>query len=287
MIGKRDLALGEAMYNRTACFGFGKYHRDLSCCVAEAADMKYTTYRSAIFASSVVSLVLSPVAVVGNALIFVAIWKRTFERTWFHILLSGLAFSDFCAGLIVQPFLGILFFLLFDDNPGVLDAEKRHSVAPIMSNIGFMSATFLVTVEVLLITLLSVERWLYMTRRSLMTPRRRCFIVALLLVVPASIVVPNSLYYWRLGRVNLSLSIVNVVVVLLCYMITIFAYCKVYRIIRQHQQQVQGNQSSFQHSGQPAINLVKYKESVKSILYIFALFSITLLPVVEVDGGSR
>ena len=275
---KRDPALGEAMYNRTACFVIDKY--DLICCVAEATEMKYKTHLSVMFASSFVFLVLSPVAVVGNALILAAIWKRTFERTWFHILLSGLAFSDFCAGLIVQPFLGILFFLLFDDNPGVLDAEKRYSVASIISKIGFMSATFLVTVEILLMTLLSIERWLHMTRRSLMTPRRRCFIVILLLVVPASIVVPSSLHHWRLGRVNVALTIVYVVVVLMCYLITLFAYCKVYRIIRQHQQQVQGNQASFQHCGQPGINLVKYKESVKSILYVSALFSITLIPVV-------
>ena len=48
-------------------------------------------------------VVLSPVAVVGNALILVAIWKKTFQRVPFHILFSGLAISDFCTGLIAQP----------------------------------------------------------------------------------------------------------------------------------------------------------------------------------------
>ena len=96
------------MYNRTSCFSLDNY--DIRCCFAEAAEMKYKTYVSIIFASSIVLLVLSPVAVVGNALILAAIWKRTFQRTWLFVLLSGLAFSDFCTGLIVQPLLALFFF---------------------------------------------------------------------------------------------------------------------------------------------------------------------------------
>ena len=96
------------MYNRTSCFSLDNY--DIRCCFAEAAEMKYKTYVSIIFASSIVLLVLSPVAVVGNALILAAIWKRTFQRTWLYVLLSGLAFSDFCTGLIVQPLLALFFF---------------------------------------------------------------------------------------------------------------------------------------------------------------------------------
>ena len=112
-----------------------------------------------------------------------------------------------------------------------------------------------------------------------MTPRRRCLAVALLLVVPAILLVSNAVQYLRLRKLDVALTIINVVVIVLCYLITSFAYYKLYRIIRQHQQQVQGNQSS-QKFGQPAINLAKYKRSVKSMLYIFALFSVTLTSVV-------
>ncbi len=41
--------------------------------------------------------------------------------------------------------------------------------------------------------------------------------------------------------------------VLTCYLITSFAYFKVYRIIRHHQQQVQASETS-QNFGQPAID---------------------------------
>ena len=240
--------------------------------------MKYKTYVSIIFASSIVFLVLSPVAVVANALILAAIWKRTFQRTWLHVLLSGLAFSDFCIGLIVQPLLALCFFLFLDES-GVLDAPKHINAYIIITYVGLTSGTFFSNVESILITLLSIERWLHMSRRSLMTLRRRCMAVALFLVVPALLLVSNVVQYLRLRKLDVALTIINVVVIVLCYLITSFAYYKLYRIIRQHQQQVQGNQSS-QNFGQPAINLAKYKRSVKSMLYIFALFSVTLTPVV-------
>ena len=81
--------------------------------------------------------------------------------------------------------------------------------------------------------------------------------------------------------------------ILFCCSTTFVAYFKVFRINRQHQQQVQGNQSS-QNVGQLAINLAKYKRSVVSILFILALFSFCFLPVifilaviVRVGGHSR
>ena len=62
---------------------------------------------SAVYVSSVsfaiVLAFFSPVAVTGNALVCAAIWKNSSLRTPSYILLAGLAFSDFCTGLIVQP----------------------------------------------------------------------------------------------------------------------------------------------------------------------------------------
>jgi len=70
----------------------------------------------------------------------------------------------------------------------------------------------------------------------------------------------------------------SVAFILVCYVTTFSFYFKVLRIIRQHHQQVEGNQP-FQNFGQPAINLAKYKRSVVTIVYILAVFSICLLPI--------
>ena len=56
-----------------------------------------------IYSTAVVIALLSAPAVVGNALILATIWRRTFLRTSFHSILSGLAVTDFLTGLISQP----------------------------------------------------------------------------------------------------------------------------------------------------------------------------------------
>ena len=76
-----------------------------------------------------------------------------------------------------------------------------------------------------------------------------------------------------------------IALMLSCYLTTSFAYCKVYRIIRHHQQQVQGNETS-QNFGQPAIDLAKYKRSLASMMYIALPFSFCFIPYIVLGGAT-
>ena len=63
-----------------------------------------------------------------------------------------------------------------------------------------------------------------------------------------------------------------------CYIIILFAYYKVYKIIRHHQQQIKASEVSTQRFGQNAINMEKYKRSVATMIYILLLFSVCFIP---------
>ena len=247
-----------------------------SLCRSESDKKEYDTNTNAIFASYIVILILSPVALAGNSLILAAIWKKTFERTPFHRLLSGLAFADLCTGLITQPRLAASFLICFT-NPGVFIAQPILVTAT--SIIGTVSLVYFGAVTLFTITLMSVERWLYMTRRSIATSRRG-FIVAraMLLLIPIPIAVISALNIIT-GASGTPINIAIVSLILFCYLTTFVTSFKVFRIIRQHQQRVRTNQSS-QNFGQPAINIAKYKKSVLTILYVLALFSFCFLPLI-------
>ncbi|XP_068748297.1 histamine H2 receptor-like [Montipora capricornis] len=230
----------------------------------------------AIFASYIIIALLSPVAVVGNALILAAIWKKTFQRTPFHLLLSGLALTDFCTGLITQPFLAAT-PLLYLVNPNIV--VNRPGLIKTLSVIGFVSLQYFGAATLLIITLMSVERWLYMSRRSFTTSRPgRLTACTLLLVIPTAMALLGLLMTMNKITENL-FHIVAVSHGLFCYSITCVAYFKVLRFIRQHQQQIHGNHVS-QNNGQPSINFAKYKKSMASILYILGLFSLSMLPII-------
>ena len=125
-------------------------------------------------------------------------------------------------------------------------------------------------------TMMSVERWMNMSRKSLATSRRGCFAVRVMIFlcpIPA-------IGLWVTGILSIRrVNITGVLLILVCFLITTVNYLKVLRIIRQHQRQVRWNHSSTQTFGQPAINLAKVKKSFTSILFILALFSVCFLPL--------
>ena len=261
-----------------------------SCMVITKAMLNNTTYSSsykvsfpcdgedsyiyaANFASAIIIAVLSPVAVAGNALILAAIWNKTFSRTPFHIIVSGLAFTDLCAGLIAQP-VNAATILLYTIN--VRRTIERTLPYVIFEIIADASATYFISITLLILTLMSVERWLHM---SLVTSRHACFVATVFLLIPIPIVVFRSLETVKPGSIGSMFYITIMVLMLSCFLTTLVAYFNVLRIIRIHQLQVQANQPS-RHFVQPAINLAKFKKSVVTILYVLALFCFCFLPFI-------
>ena len=168
-------------------------------------------------------------AVTGNALVLAAIWKKTFQVTTFHILLTGLALTDLCTGLIAQPFTAATSMLSL-----VFDCYKPP-IYKIIDATGDASATYFVASTAYVITFMSVERWLHMCQRSVVGPRRACFILAVLLLIPIPFVVFRSLATIK-GNPAIELNITIIAVALLCFLTTSFSYFHVLRIIRRHQQ---------------------------------------------------
>ena len=241
---------------------------------ATTQNSQYVAYPST-FTSSIILAVLSPVAVALNALVLGAIWKRTFLRTPFHVLLSGLAITDLCTGLIAQPFTSVYAWLYSVNSTLTID---RPVLFMTITAISHASTSYFMTMTLLVITLMSIERWLHMSqmRTTLVTWRRGCVTAILLSLLS----IPNAVLMGLQRVKNLRWHEFEKVIIaemLLCFLTTTVAYVKVLRIIRRHQQRVQANAPS-QNFAQPAINLAKYKKSVKTILYILALFCLCFLP---------
>ena len=220
---------------------------------------------------AIIIAILSPVAVIGNLMILAVIWKKTFAKTPFHILLSGLAFTDLCTGLIAQPLFATV-------NLMYIVGKDYDSFTVIVDTIGVSSAIYFVAATVLLTTLMSIERWLYMSGRSSVTWHRGCLTVITVLIAPIPTVVLRILANDKNSYGN-SMRVTIIATIFACYLTTSFAYFKVYRIIRNHQQQVQANEAS-QNYAQQAINLAKYKKSVTTMLFILALLSFCFMPFV-------
>ena len=160
------------------------YHNMTNSSTEPALDYRSVVH-SLRLSSTILLALFSPVAVTGNALVCAAIWRNPPLRTPSYILLAGLAFTDVCSGLIVLPILvanGLIYLTvpqmnLFHEN-GWLTALS------ITTNIGSGCSSYFYQAAILIVTFMSIERWLHMSRRSLVTARRAWFTVAVLLLIP-------------------------------------------------------------------------------------------------------
>ena len=225
----------------------------------------FSSYIVISWSASIAMAILSPVAVVGNALVLVAIWRNPSLQTPSYILLAGLAFTDFGAGLISQPFYAAMELMNLSGSP----------VNPTVVAIASGSATYFIPMTTSIITLMSIERWLHMTRRSLLTVPRvySTLAVLYLIILPSPICRVLSVFNNEPGTEIASMSFL-----LACVIVTSTAYVKVFRIIRNHQQQIQLNCLS-RPSAQPTINVAKYRKSVHTVLYILAIFYVSYSPI--------
>ena len=224
---------------------------------------------NAIWVNCIIAGALAPPAVLGNGLILAVIFRTPALRTPPYVLLAGLAFTDLCTGLIILPL--YLTYMLSDLNNN----------QPLLCLTGVLISilgTYFLFISFGTMTLMSVERWLLMTRRTFFTIRRVCGFFGLLLCAPIPFIIlclwpsknstKNKQIAWSAG---ILLAIVFLIV-------TALSYFEELRLIRQHQLQVQSHQGS-SPSFQPAFNLAKYKRSIGTIFYLLLIIVLGFTPL--------
>ena len=253
-----------------------------SFCSLDAITRNHSSVFNAVTISvSAILAILSPVAVIANALIIAAMWKNQSLKTPSYILLRALAFTDLCTGLIAQPFYVAAELICLESS---LEIKKQISFLVPAVAISAGCGVYFTSLSLSLITLMSIERWLHMTRRALLTVRRSYFIATMvpLLLTPIAVF---SILYVVTKTYRLVLSIILFFLLSFCIISTSIAYFKVFQIIRRHQRQIQANEPA-QNFSHPSINLEKYKRSVFSMLYILGASYISFLPLLIFIGLS-
>ena len=108
---------------------------------------------------AIIIAILLPVAVTGNSVILAVIWKKTFPRTPSILFLVDLAFTELClTRLIAQPLCAAigLAYIVSRDCDSIIKAIDTTGVS--------IAIYFIARTTICLITPMSVERWLYMSR---------------------------------------------------------------------------------------------------------------------------
>lgn len=215
-----------------------------------------------------INALFSIVAVTGNVLILASIWRNPSFRTPTYIFLAGLAATDFATGLITQPLYAAYALARYNDN--------KNMYCTLVTTLVVVSRYF-ANVTGATITVMAVERWLHMSRRSLITVRRAYFIYGAILFVPTPYIVARLWFISVKSTRELWDPLLIGIAGTGCFVTTSIAYFKVFQFLRRQKRQIEAHQSN-QTVGHPAINLEKYTKSVYTVVYILGIFLICYVP---------
>ena len=207
-----------------------------------------------------VNIFLSVTAFLGNAQILVALHKESSLHPPSKLLYRCLATTDLCVGLVTQP-AGATYWMSL--------AHEDWSLCRYAKVIGFVTTSILVLVSLLTLTAISVDRLLALLLglgyRQVVTLKRIYMIVATFWVVSgvaaAMTLVDSRITFWysNIGT-------------LLCLVISIASYTKIFRTLSDHHTQVQ------QPSQLNTLNMARYRKAVYSALWVQLALVVCYLP---------
>ncbi|KAL9960298.1 hypothetical protein ACROYT_G033742 [Oculina patagonica] len=247
--------------------------------------------RALYIADVAVNAIFSIITIIGNVLIMVALRKipLTQVHTVFKAYLFNLALADLGVGLVVQP---LYISAVSTGLSGYQNLSNKLGAVFRLWN------WFLPNVSFAFLTTIAVDRFLVLhlrlRYRNLVTLKK----VVIWLVF---------LWVWAFSGTLFIIydhTIFNIGILLalaVCLPLTTFCYLKIYLTLRRHDKTIR-EQSPLQNvyaasrikpSSAKRFNMMRYRRSVKNMLYVYAAFVLCYLPllcvliVIHVQGVDR
>ena len=212
---------------------------------------------------SVLNTVLSISALLGNILILVALRKESSLHPPTKLLFRCLASSDFCVGILSEP-LTVVYWMSV--------VKKRWDICRYALTFSFITGFVLCSVSLLTLTAVSVDRLLALLLglryRHVVTFKRTYLAVSVFWVVS---ILGTTMYFW-----NYLITVwYGYIGILLCLLISIFSYVKIFLTLRHHQAQVLARIRPSQTS---PLNLARYRKAVSGALWLQLTLLVCYLP---------
>ena len=205
-----------------------------------------------IIINCVLNTLMVPVAIIGNALILIALKRTPSIHSPSMLILGGLAVSDLVVGIFVQPFY----------------VAKELTENQLLSVVWDTAAYPVCGVSLLVITASSVDRYLalhYHLRYSILVTNSR--VIFTTVVIWLFNYLSSLFYFWSQLIYHLILA-VNIGT---CLIISTFCYVKIYQIVRRHHRQIRAQQRAVESSY--TNNMSRMMDLKKSAINHFLIYT--------------
>ena len=217
----------------------------------------YNSSETILIINCLLNAALMPVAILGNALVLVAIIRTPSIRSTSMLMICSLTVSDLLVGIMVQPFY-IAHHLTKETLLYLLEGTIGHSVCG---------------VSFLTVTAITVDRFIalhYHLRYATLVTKSRVKHTLLLIWVFSFALL--GFYFWnkRVYRVLLG------VIIAICFIVSTFCYFRIYQILRHHLAEIRTQQRAVQSSNAGSHHTCngRFEKSVMStFVFYIALFT--------------
>ena len=242
-------------------------------CLRQQIHFQANAFRA--IAVFLVSIPLCVMTLLGNAAILITIFKTPSLHSPAHILLAGLALSDFAFGFIVQPLLLSI----------VLSAGYNHDLSlatfHLMCSSLNCSAIVLCGVSLGTSIAIALDRLLALRlhlRYAVIVTKYRVIVVLTCIWLFQGFFIP--MYFWQVETFGRFIAIKICVVIVVNFAI----YLNIHLIVRHHQIRIQ-----YQHPEQLAniFSLKRLKNSALNTFLVFIFLLVCSLPFLYVYFNDR
>ena len=215
----------------------------------------------------VLNIFLSITAFLGNTLILVALQKENSLHPPSKLLYCNLAITDLCVGIIAEP-LAVTYLTSV--------VNRRWDICYYATRAAAFFGNTLGAVSLLTLTAISLDRLLALLlglRYRQVVTLRRTFITVIALWILS--IVSACTIFWN----SLITSWCQYIGTAMCLVTTIFAYTKIFRVLRHNQIHVQNHVAQGQRSQAIPLNVARYRKAVYSALWVQVTMIVCYLPI--------
>ena len=212
----------------------------------------------------VCNIVFATTATFGNTVILAALSKESSLHPPSKILLRSLALTDLSVGLLAEPLLIMVLMAREYKSPDFC----HHAIT-----ISFWTSLPLVSVSLLTLTVISVDRFLALLLglryRHVVTFKRVLVTVICSWIMSIGFAMTM---FWNYSFTSYCSS----TVIILCVVASTCCYTKIYQKLRHHQLQIQQDHRS---NGDEPLNIARYRKTVSSSLWVHFTLVICYCPL--------
>ena len=242
-------------------------------CLRQQVYFQANAFRA--IAVFLVSIPLCVMTLLGNAAILITIFKTPSLHTPAHILLAGLALSDFAFGFIVQPLLLSIVVSTGYNHDLPLATFRLMCSSFNCSAIVLCGVSLGTSIAIALDRLLALRLHL---RYAVIVTKFRVIVVLTCIWLFQGFFVP--MYFWQVETFGRFIAIKICVVIVINFAI----YLNIHLIVRHHQIRIQ-----YQHPQQLAniFSLKRLKNSALNTFLVFIFLLVCSLPLLYVYFNDR